>query len=220
MFSVAIDGPSGAGKSTAAKKLAEILGVTYVDTGALYRALALHALGNNIDINCGAAVAEGLKGAEVGIKYIDGVQHVFLGGKDVSAEIRGEVVSAAVSTVARYAEVRAFLLETQRRLARENSVIMDGRDIGTFVLPGADVKIFLTAAPEIRAKRRFDELVLRGEDVSYQDVLNGVIKRDRQDENRGIAPLRRAEDAVLVDSSGLDFDETVQKMLDIIRGKI
>lgn len=217
--SVAIDGPVGAGKSTIARAAAEKLGYIYCDTGALYRAVALHCVRSGADLKSPGEIAEKLPSAKAEIRLIDGVQRVFLNGEDVSDLIRTPEVSMAASAVSAVPEVRAALLDIQRNIAAENSVIMDGRDIGTVVLPNANVKIFLTAAAEIRAKRRYDELCAKGENVTFEEVLNDLNKRDYNDTHRDIAPLKQAEDAVLADTSGMDFAQSVQLVCDIIAEK-
>lgn len=217
--SVAIDGPVGAGKSTIARAAAKKLGYIYCDTGALYRAVALHCVRSGADLSSPSEIAEKLPSAKAEIRLIDGVQRVFLNGEDVSDLIRTPEVSMAASAVSAVPEVRAALLDIQRNIAAENSVIMDGRDIGTVVLPNANVKIFLTAAAEIRAKRRYDELCAKGESVTFEEVLNDLNKRDYNDTHRDIAPLKQAEDAVLADTSGMDFAQSVQLVCDIIAEK-
>ena len=217
--SVAIDGPVGAGKSTIARAAAEKLGYIYCDTGALYRAVALHCVRSGADLKSPGEIAENLPSAKAEIRLIDAVQRVFLNGEDVSDLIRTPEVSMAASAVSAVPEVRAALLDIQRNIAAENSVIMDGRDIGTVVLPNANVKIFLTAAAEIRAKRRYDELCAKGENVTFEEVLNDLNKRDYNDTHRDIAPLKQAEDAVLADTSGMDFAQSVQLVCDIIAEK-
>lgn len=217
--SVAIDGPVGAGKSTIARAAAEKLGYIYCDTGALYRAVALHCVRSGADLKSHDEIVSLLPGIKAEIRLIDGVQRVFLNSEDVSDLIRTPEVSMAASAVSSVPEVRAALLDIQRNIAAKNSVIMDGRDIGTVVLPNATVKIFLTAAAEIRAKRRYDELCAKGENVTFEEVLNDLNKRDYNDTHRGIAPLKQAEDAVLADTSGMDFAQSVQLVCDIIAKK-
>ena len=211
--SIAIDGPSGAGKSTLAKALAKELNYLYVDTGAIYRTVGLSALRCGIDPADRAAVPAMLPRLDVQMGYgEDGLQHMYLNGEDVTKEIREHVVSDYASKVSAIPEVRAFLLEMQRKLARENNVIMDGRDIGTVVLPDAGLKIFLTADAEDRAQRRYKELIERGQTVDYETVLHDVVQRDKQDTERTTAPLRQAEDAVLVDTTGVDLDGSMQML--------
>ena len=206
---IAIDGPSGAGKSTLARKLAEKLKFIYVDTGALYRTIALHMIRNDIDSADVPAVEASLPMVNVEIRFINGEQHVYLNGNDVSKEIRIHEVSNCASLVSAIPAVRQFLFDMQKKMASEYDVIMDGRDIGTVVLPNADVKIFLTASPEVRAERRYKELIDRGQSVEYKQVLADVISRDEQDSNRPIAPLKPAEDSVIIDTSECSFEESL-----------
>lgn len=221
MVSIAIDGPSGAGKSTLAKKLAERLGFVYVDTGAIYRTIGLRALRSGTDPRDAAAVAAMLKSVHLEIRYgDDGLQHMILDGEDVTEEIRLPEVSRYASQVSAHPCVRDYLLEMQRSLARTHSVIMDGRDIGTVVLPEADVKIFLTAAPEERARRRCRELEQRGTPQPYEEVLSDIRERDKNDMERPVAPLRQAEDAVLVDTTHLDFAASLDTLENIIKEKL
>ena len=219
MIAVAIDGPSGAGKSTIARRAAQALGYIYVDTGALYRAIAYQMLRGGVDLDDSAAVADGLAGMRIELKFIDGEQRVFANGADVSDLIRTPEVSMGASRVSAVRAVRDFLFELQRSLAREN-VVMDGRDIGTVVLPDAQVKIFLTADDTVRAKRRFDELTAKGADVTYEEVLADVRQRDYNDTHRETAPLRRAEDAVLANTTDCSFEESVHLVLTIIRERV
>ena len=218
--SIAIDGPAGAGKSTLARKLAEQLGYIYVDTGAIYRTVALKALWEKVDPADPAQVVPLLEGLEIHMGYEDGVQKMYLEGEDVSGAIRRHKVSGAASQVSAIPEVRAFLLEFQRKLARESSVVMDGRDIGTVVLPNADVKIFLTAAPEARARRRLLELEQRGETANFDTILRDIKERDYQDEHRPIAPLKQAADAVLLDTTDLDLGQSMSCLLSLVKEKI
>ena len=216
--SVAIDGPAGAGKSTLARRLAEKLGFLYVDTGAIYRTIGLAVLRRGWDPSDAAQVLPLLNELDIGMRYEDdGVQHMFLNGEDVTQAIRQNEVSQYTSQVSALPEVRAFLLERQRELARTHDVIMDGRDIGTVVLPDADVKIFLTASAEERAKRRFRELKQRGAHKDYGVLLVEIEERDYLDSHRTIAPLKVAEGSVTVDTSGLTFEESRQKLLEIIK---
>lgn len=216
MISVAIDGPSGAGKSSIARRVAARLGYTYVDTGALYRAIGLFAHRNGIDDTDEAALAPRLGEIKVELFYRDGKQHVVLNGEDVSEDIRKPEMSMAASNVSALPAVRAFLLDLQRQMARNYNVIMDGRDIGTVVLPHADVKIFLTASAEDRAMRRYKEFLGRGENISYEEVLEDINRRDYNDSHREIAPLRPAEDAILLDTTG----NTLEQSLDLVERTI
>lgn len=219
--SVAIDGPAGAGKSTLARQAAKALGFLYVDTGAIYRTVALQTLKSGVDAGDPAQVVPLLANLDIRMDYgPDGEQRMFLNGEDVSQAIREHQVSGLASKVAAIPEVRAFLLDFQRKQAREHNVLMDGRDIGTVVLPDADVKIFLTAAPESRAKRRVLDLEQRGQTADFATILQDIIQRDEQDRNRTIAPLRQAEDAVLLDTTHLNLAESLQAMLSIIKEKI
>ena len=208
MVSIAIDGPSGAGKSTLAKRLAKELGYIYVDTGAMYRSIGLYALRRGVDPKDADAVQALLPGIELGIQLQDCAQHVYLNGEDVSTDIRAEAVGMAASAVSAHPAVRAFLLDTQRNLAKGQNILMDGRDIGTVVLPDATVKIFLTASPEARAERRRKELEEKGQPADFATVLADIQQRDYQDTHRAVAPLKQAQDAVLVDSSDIDFEQT------------
>ena len=217
-FAVAIDGPAGAGKSTIARAAAKALGFIYVDTGALYRSIGLNAIRNNIDTKDSVAVEASLNGLKVELAFDEqGAQVVLLNGEDVSSLIRTPEVSMAASAVSAVPAVRAFLLDLQRSMAKTQSVIMDGRDIGTVVLPNADVKIFLTASPEIRAKRRYDELIEKGQDVKYEDVLADVIERDYNDSHREIAPLKPAEDSKLADTSELTLAESINLIINLVK---
>ena len=221
MRSIAIDGPSGAGKSTLARQLAKELNYLYVDTGAIYRTVALKAQRSGVQPGEREQVIPLLNGLNIRMGYGgDGLQHMYLDGEDVTEAIRVHAVSQCASLVAAIPEVRAFLLDYQRQLARENNVVMDGRDIGTVVLPNADVKIFLTASAEIRARRRLLELEQRGQSADFQTILHDIQQRDEQDRTRAVAPLRQAEDAVLLDTSGLDLAESLQAMLNIVKERI
>ncbi|MDD6672660.1 MAG: (d)CMP kinase [Eubacteriales bacterium] len=219
MINVAIDGPAGAGKSTIAKAAAKQLNYIYVDTGALYRTIAYNAVKKNVIDDTNAVIAL-LNDTKVELKYIDGVQAVFLNGEDVSAYIRTPEISMGASKVSAIPEVRAFLLSLQQEIAKENDVIMDGRDIATVVLPNADVKIFLFASPECRAERRYKELVEKGENVKYEDVLADVNQRDYQDSHREIAPLKPSEDSIMLDTSKLNLDESIQLVIKTIKENI
>ena len=218
---VAIDGPSGAGKSTLARTVAEKLHFVYVDTGAIYRSIGWYALQQKIEPEDGEAVAALLEDLKMEIRYgEDGLQHMLVNGEDVTAAIRRPEVSAAASKVAAIPAVRTFLLEMQRALAREHNVIMDGRDIGTVVLPDASCKIFLTASAEVRAQRRCKELAERGTPQDYDSVLEDMRRRDALDCSRAVAPLKQAEDAVLLDTSEMDFEESAAALLALIKEKI
>lgn len=220
MISVAIDGPAGAGKSTISKQLAKKLQFIYVDTGALYRATGLKFLRQGIDTNLDCDITAILDTTKVDIKFIENEQRVFLDDEDVSSLIRTPEASMMASAVSAKPPVRAFLLEMQRKLARENNVIMDGRDIGTVVLPNAEVKIFLTASVETRAKRRFLELQEKGSTATFEEVLEDMKVRDYNDSHRDIAPLKPAEDSVTVDTSELNFEESVETLYNIIKEKM
>ena len=220
-ISVAVDGPSGSGKSTLSRAAAKELSLVYVDTGAIYRTVGLAALERGVDPADGVAVSELLPGLSITMGYgEDGLQHMFLDGADVTEAIRHNEVSAAASKAAAIPAVRDFLLEMQRRAAAEHDVIMDGRDIGTVVLPDADVKIFLTAAPEARARRRLLELEQRGETADYETILHDIRARDYQDEHRPIAPLKQAADALLLDTTDLDLGQSMNRLLALVKEKI
>lgn len=220
MISVAIDGPSGAGKSSLAKRLAKELGYLYVDTGAMYRAIGLYAKRAGADTKNAAAVEALLPQVRVELKYVDGAQRVLLCGEDVSEAIRAEEIGMAASDVSAHPAVRRFLLDTQRNMALTHDLLMDGRDIGTVILPNATVKIFLTASPEARAKRRMLELQQKGQPAEYETVLEDIRQRDWQDTHRETAPLKQAEDAVLVDTSELDFEESFQTLKNLILQRV
>lgn len=220
-YAVAIDGPSGAGKSTLAKAAAERLGILYVDTGAIYRTIGLYVRRHGIDPKDTAAVLAALPDIRIGMDHdADGMQRMLLNGEDVTADIRLPEISMYASAVSAIQGVRDFLMEMQRSLARERSVIMDGRDIGTVVLPDADVKIFLYADVEVRAKRRELELQQRGTPKPYEEVLREMEERDYNDTHRAAAPLRAADDAIMVDTSSMDFDASLALLLDVIRGSV
>lgn len=227
MLSIALDGPSGAGKSTLAKEIAKKLSIIYLDTGALYRTIGLFAWESGLEVaENGQLTAESsekigdiLHKISLDVRLIEGAQHVFLNSVDVGERIRTPEMSIFASAVSRIPAVREFLLDVQRDFAKKNDVIMDGRDIGTVVLPNADVKIFLTASDEVRAKRRLDELAQKGIVTTYKDVLSDMRKRDENDRTRKIAPAIPAEDAVILDNSLLNFDETVAEALHIIEQK-
>ena len=220
MISVAIDGPAGAGKSTLARRLAADLGYIYVDTGAMYRTIGLYALRADKDPHDNAAVNALLPEISLRLASVDGEQHIYLNEEDVSKAIRTEEAGMAASAVGANPEVRAFLLDLQRNMAKTQNILMDGRDIGTVVLPNATAKIFLTAAPEARAKRRWKEYQEKGVNVSFEEVLEDVKKRDYQDTHREAAPLKQAEDAVLLDTSDLNFEQSLDAMKKIIAEKI
>ncbi|MGM9643570.1 MAG: (d)CMP kinase [Eubacteriales bacterium] len=218
-INIAIDGPGGAGKSTISKAVAAKLGIIYVDTGALYRTVGYYARENGLsvaDAKVSEKITPRLSEIAIEIKYIDGAQHVILNGQDLGDKIRQPDISMYASAVSSVPNVRAFLLETQKELARKNSVIMDGRDIGTVILPDADVKIFLTASNGARATRRYRELVENGADVKYEDVLNEMNARDLADSTRSAAPLKAADDAIIFDNSDYDFDGSVDYILNLI----
>lgn len=220
MINVAIDGPSGAGKSTIARAISAKLGYIYVDTGALYRTVGLSALRSGFDPKDRERVVPMLKSIKVELRHVEGEQRVFLNGEDVSADIRMPEVSMAASGVSAIPEVRAYLFDLQRDIAAANNCLMDGRDIGTVVLPNADVKVFLTASPEVRAERRHKELLEKGVDQPYDELLADIIKRDYDDSHRETAPLKQAEDAVLVVTDNLDFEGSVEAVIDVINNKI
>ena len=213
MIRIAIDGPGGAGKSTVARAVAAKLGIVYVDTGALYRTVGLFVKQAGISPDDASAVAACLGDITLEIKYLDGTQHVFLNGEDTGDRIRTPEMSTYASKVSAIPAVRAFLLDTQRSIAATTSVIMDGRDIGTVILPDAEVKIFLTASEECRAMRRYKELIGKGQTVTYEDVLADMRERDGRDSSREVAPTAMAEDATLLDNSDMTFDQTVDAIV-------
>lgn len=217
IYNIAIDGPAGAGKSTIAKKLAADLGYVYVDTGAMYRAMAYYFLQNNIAADDEVAISAACPDVNVTIEYKDGAQQVILNGENVNGVIRNEEVGNMASATSVYPVVRTKLVELQRQLAAKQSVIMDGRDIGTVVLPDANVKIYLTASSKVRAKRRYDELTAKGEKCDLDAIEQDIIDRDYRDMHRETSPLKQADDAVLLDSSDLDIDGVVAKMKEIIK---
>ena len=220
MFQVAIDGPGGAGKSTISKAAAKALGFVYIDTGAMYRAAALFCLRKGIDIkNEPDLAAKAVDTIDIDIDYKEDGQHIFLNGEDVSALIRTPEVSMGASNVSAIPAVRVKLVELQRNLASTKNVIMDGRDIGTSVLPNAPLKIFLTASAETRAKRRFDELVAKGETCTYEEVLNDMELRDKNDSTRAVSPLKPAEDSVMLDTSDLSFEESLDAVLKLVKDR-
>lgn len=219
-MNVAIDGPAGAGKSTIARAAAKKLGFIYVDTGALYRAVGVYSLRNGLDTENPETVEGTLPHIHVELQFQDGVQHVLLNGEDVSEEIRTPQASMAASAVSAVPAVRRFLFDLQREIAAKNDCIMDGRDIGTVVLPQAEVKIFLTASPETRAMRRFKELQEKGAPDTYEAVLADLKQRDYNDSHRAVAPLKPAEDSVLVDTSALTLPQSVEKVIEVIKEKL
>lgn len=214
---IAIDGPAGAGKSTIAKMVSAEMGYIYVDTGALYRTIALYITENDI---ADEDIEKSLSNADVSLKFINGVQRVYLGNRDVSELIRTPEISMAASRISAIPAVRAHLFELQQKIARENNVIMDGRDIGTVVLPNADVKIFLTASAEERANRRFKELAEKPDCPTYEEILKDIIQRDYNDMNRETAPLKQAEDAVLVDTTELTLEQSAARIAEIIKERV
>ena len=219
MFKIALDGPSGAGKSTVAKALAKALGIVYVDTGALYRTVGYYIRQKNTDPKNAEAVGALLSEINIEIRYEDGSQHVYLNGEDLGDKIRTPEMSMYASAVSAIPAVRAFLLDTQREIARKNSVVMDGRDIGTVILPDAEIKVFLFASNEARAERRYKELIAKGEDVKYEDVLREMIERDNNDRNRDVAPAVPAADAVMMDNSNMSIEENVAAVIELIKAK-
>lgn len=218
-INVAIDGPAGAGKSTLARAAAKELGFIYVDTGALYRSVAYYAIKNNTDPHDSENVVPLLKNIRPELKYIGGEQHVFLNGEDVSGFIRTPEVSMGASAVSAIPAVRAFLFDLQKNIAAENNIIMDGRDIGTVVLPNADVKIYLSASAEVRADRRYKELAEKGMSPVYDEVLEDIKQRDYNDMHRDIAPLKQADDAVLLDTSSDSPERALERLIGIIKDK-
>ena len=218
-INVAIDGPSGAGKSTMARLLAQQLGFVYVDTGAMYRSIGLYVKRAGIGLEEIEAIVPRLPEITIQLRYTDGVQHIFLNGEDVSEEIRTEIISRYASAVSTLAPVREYLLELQRGLARDHDVIMDGRDIGTVILPHAQVKIFLTASAEERARRRYQELLEKGQAVEYDQVYQDLLARDEKDTSRAAAPLKPAADAVQLNSTAYTLEETLERMKTIIGEK-
>jgi len=218
-FNIAIDGPAGAGKSTIARKAAEALGFTYVDTGAMYRAIACYLFEQGIAPEDTAAIASACTGADISIRYENGEQIVLLNGVNVHDKLRTEEVSAMAPCSSAVAEVRQHLREMRRSLARTQNVIMDGRDIGTTVLPDADVKIYLTASSEVRAKRRYDEYISKGQEADYDEILAEINERDERDMNREVSPLRQADDAILIDSSDMTPEEVLDAICKAVKEK-
>ena len=219
MIKIAIDGPSGAGKSTVAKALSAKLGIVYVDTGALYRTVGYFVRQKNANPKDADEVGALLPEITIEIKYEDGAQRVYLNGEDLGDKIRTPEMSMYASAVSAIPSVRAFLLDTQRDIARKNNVVMDGRDIGTVILPDADVKIFMFASNEARATRRYKELIAKGEDVKYEDVLREMIERDNNDRSRDVAPAVPAADAVMMDNSEMSVEENVDAVIELMRSK-
>jgi len=213
---VAIDGPAGAGKSTIAKIVAKKLGYIYVDTGAMYRAMAIHMLNCAVDPSDTKKIATECENADITIKYVGGLQRVFLNGADVTEKLRTEEVGSMASVSSAVPQVRVSLTNLQRKLANENDVVMDGRDIGTVVLPDADVKIYMTASSKVRAKRRYDELVAKGEKADIDIIEKDIIERDYRDMNRETAPLKKSDDAVYLDTSDMSIDEVVAAIIDTV----
>ena len=220
MYSIAIDGPAGAGKSTIAKTIAKKLEFIYVDTGAMYRAMALYFIRHEIDPKDEEAINKACPDIHVSINYEDGVQQVLLNGENVNGLIRTEEVGNMASKTSAYKMVRATLLDLQRDLAKTANILMDGRDIGTTILPNAEVKIFLTASAKTRASRRYLELTEKGEACDMDEILKDIVDRDERDMNRAVSPLKKAEDAVLVDSSEMGIDEVVESILSVYRKRV
>ena len=217
MIRIAIDGPGGAGKSSVAKAVAKELGIIYVDTGALYRNIGLYMLDNGIEPTDQEQVTLALGNINLELKFENGAQIILLNGVNRGDEIRTPAASMAASAVSAIGSVREFLLNMQRDTAKKSSVIMDGRDIGTVILPDADLKIFLTASEECRAKRRYDELIARGQNVKFEDVLAEMNQRDKQDSTRDVAPTAAADDAILLDNTYMTFDQTVDKVIELAK---
>lgn len=219
-INIALDGPSGAGKSTLARTMAAELSLIYIDTGALYRAIGLYLLEHGIRPEDRTAAVTALPDIQLEFRHENGVQHVFLNGRDVSEDIRRHEISKAASDCSAHPEVRAFLLDLQRNIARHKNVIMDGRDIGTVVLPKADLKIFLTASAEDRAQRRFEELRAKGQEIDYKTVLKDIQKRDYNDTHRSEAPLKAAADAVFIDTTGNTFEQSCKLLKNLIKERL
>ncbi len=217
---IAIDGPAGAGKSATARSVAKALGFIYVDTGALYRGIALYVIRKGVKSSAIEEVVPLLAEIKIEMRHIDGEQHIFLNGEDVSTLIRTESVSAAASDVSAIPAVRDFLFDMQKDIAEKNNVVMDGRDIGTVVLPDAELKIFLTAKPEIRAQRRVLQLAEKGVEANFDDVLADVLQRDYNDSNRDFRPLKLAEDGILLDNSEMNFEETFEKIISLAKERM
>ena len=217
MFNIAIDGPAGAGKSTIAKKVAKELDFIYVDTGAMYRSMALYLIRKGVKAEEKNKIIELLPEIHVTLAYVEGEQHVYLNQEDVSSLIRNEEVSQMTSSISTIAEVREALLSLQRNLAKENNVLMDGRDIGTCVLPNAELKIYLTASTKVRAKRRYDEMIEKGMECNLKELEASIKERDYRDMNREIAPLKQAEDAVFLDTSDMNIEEVVSAIIRLVK---
>lgn len=220
MISIAIDGPAGAGKSTLSRKVAAEIGFRYVDTGAIYRTVAVKILRSGLTADNADKIEQMLKNTVVDIEYDDNMQIMMLDGEDVTDLIRTEDVSMMASKSSALPCVRAFLLEMQREMAKKFNVVMDGRDIGTVVLPNANIKIFLTASPESRAKRRYEELVQKGVQTNYEDVYQDMLKRDHNDSNRAIAPLKPAGDAIILDTSGNTFEQSLELLVKTVKERM
>lgn len=219
-YKIAIDGPSGTGKSTIAKLLAKKLSFVYIDTGAMYRAVGLYCYNNDIDINDEEKVVDSLDNIKINMFYQDGIQQIELNGQIVTDAIRENHISKCASVVSQYKDVRERLVLMQRDLASNNSVIMDGRDIGTVVLPDANLKVYMFVEDEVRAERRYKELIEKGQDVTYEKVLEELKERDYRDMNRENSPLKRADDAILVDNSKTTIDEVVDRVYDLFKEKV
>ena len=220
MYSVAIDGPSGVGKSSLARAVAKQFGMVYVDTGALYRCIGLYCVQNGIDSADSEKVVDSLKNIKIDLRYVDGEQKVYLDGEDVSQDIRKLEVGVPTSNAAGIPQVRDFLKKLQQDMAKTHDVVMDGRDIGTAILPRADVKFFITADPKERAQRRFDQLMRKGKPAEYGDILKDIMQRDKNDTGRLVAPLKAADDAVVIDTTKNTKEETVEVITSIIRSKL
>lgn len=220
MTKIAIDGPAGAGKSTISKKVASLLGFVYIDTGAMYRTVGLKAVRCNVDTNDEKGVIELLPSLDIDIRHEGVEQHIYLDGENVSDQIRTPQISMAASNVSRIPEVRLAMVDMQRKLAQNHDVVMDGRDIASYVLPDAEIKIFLTASVDARAKRRYDELLEKGENVSFEDVKNEMIQRDTNDSTREFAPLTIADGAEVIDTSELTLGESIDKVINYVRENI
>ncbi len=220
MINIAIDGPAGAGKSTVARVVSKALGFIYIDTGALYRSIGVAALRKGFETDNREQVISILPEISLSLKFVDGEQRVILNGEDISRDIRLPEASMAASNVSAIPEVRSFLLDMQKKFARENNCLMDGRDIGTVILPNAELKIFLTASPEVRADRRYKELIEKGTPKDYNELLEEIKTRDYNDSHRAVAPLRPADDAITVDTSEMTFEEVVEKIISLAKDVI